>query len=661
MKLKSKFTLITGIPSLGLLIILAVGLYSFTQIRNGINELTNIQTDYSTISNADRDAYQVLVSEINAVSSTTQEDLDRQNADNLENLDQVWERMESTSTHFSGQRLQMFNDFTAKYNEWKSHSRNVLDLSLQIIEDEIATEQAAESAKQSFDSMRDNIDILGEAIGLLLQRNLSLSRRKALEEAQSLVLNGDRDAYQAYVVLLRTPDSRTFEELEAFVQDAEENIGQTVDRVTKAAQIAGLENDEAAQDFQKYFGLWSAENENFFSTREEIFEQEKIRRDEQRLSTDSFSEMRNIIDQLGEVQNELARDTVDALMQSMKQITLIYLIVSILATALALLISMIISRSILLSIRNNINWAENIKNGDLSQVIHSDREDELGDLSRVFASMNEKLATVLRSVKESSAQVAGGSQQLSSSAQQLSAGATEQASSTEEVSSTMEEMSSSMSQSNDNSQKAREFAKSVSSKAMESGEAVKQTVKAMREITEKINIVSDIARQTNMLALNAAIEAARAGEAGKGFAVVASEVRKLAEVSGSSAVSITDLTSDSLTVASRAGELIDTLVDEIGMTSELVEEISEASREQSSGMEQVNSAILQLDNVTQQNAAASEEIASTSEELSSQARVLSNEITYFTFENGELAENGTEYLPLPVPEDEESQTKERNN
>ena len=151
----------------------------------------------------------------------------------------------------------------------------------------------------------------------------------------------------------------------------------------------------------------------------------------------------------------------------------------------------------------------------------------------------------------------------------------------------------------------------------------------MKEIAKKIVIIEEIARQTNLLALNAAIEAARAGEHGKGFAVVAAEVRKLAERSQAAAGEINSLSVSSVAVAESAGKMLDSIVPGIQKTSELVQEIAAASREQDAGAEQINSSIQQLDKVIQQNAAATEEMASTSEELTSQSDQMRDMMAFF--------------------------------
>lgn len=71
-------------------------------------------------------------------------------------------------------------------------------------------------------------------------------------------------------------------------------------------------------------------------------------------------------------------------------------------------------------------------------------------------------------------------------------------------------------------------------------EAVKES-KSVGRINELTGDILDISSQTNLLALNASIEAARAGEAGRGFAVVADEIRVLADNSRDAANNIQNI------------------------------------------------------------------------------------------------------------------------
>jgi methyl-accepting chemotaxis protein len=111
--------------------------------------------------------------------------------------------------------------------------------------------------------------------------------------------------------------------------------------------------------------------------------------------------------------------------------------------------------------------------------------------------------------------------------------------------------------------------------------------------------------------------------------VVAAEVRKLAERSQVASREIGEVAISSVELSERAGRLLDAMVPNIRKTSDLVQEITAASEEQSAGVNQINAAVGLLSNTTQQNAASSEQLAATAEEMSSQAQQLQQTMAFF--------------------------------
>ncbi len=297
--------------------------------------------------------------------------------------------------------------------------------------------------------------------------------------------------------------------------------------------------------------------------------------------------------------------------------------------------------------------------GDLRQKIDTEYHGMLGKLKDDANATVDNLQEIILSIKEATDAINTAAKEIASGNQDLSSRTEEQASSLEETASSMEQLTSTVKQNADNAKQANELASNAQLVAVKGGDVVGQVVDTMSaihhsssKIADIIGVIDGIAFQTNILALNAAVEAARAGEQGRGFAVVATEVRNLAQRSAAAAKEIKGLISDSVEkveagnkLVDQAGKTMEEVVTSIKRVAKIMSDISDASREQSSGIEQVSLAVSQMDEVTQQNAALVEEAAAAAESLEEQAHNLTQAVSIFRLDTvarkGEVAFAGS--------------------
>lgn len=240
------------------------------------------------------------------------------------------------------------------------------------------------------------------------------------------------------------------------------------------------------------------------------------------------------------------------------------------------------------------------------QIKLNKRNDEIGQMSKSFSVLREKLAEVVTGIRaECDALVEAADalhigadntsttmEQVESAVMDIANGATSQASETQsasenviyigdmvkDASEKVDDLMVSakqMKEANENAKTILTELRDISRKSDEYIDIIAKQTEITNEsalkIGEATKLIADIASETNLLSLNASIEAARAGEQGRGFAVVASEIQKLAEQSTDSAKRIEDIISVLLQDSDKAVETMGQVKKILGQQTEHIQ------------------------------------------------------------------------------------------